>query len=397
MRILFVTETFLPKVDGIVHTLCKLLDYLNSQGHETMLAAPGQPPAMYHQSPIIRLPSLRFAPYPELYLTMPWANIGKVVDDFKPHLVHLVNPAMVPLTGIINHVRRRRIPLVASYHTDLPGFAARWGLGFLSPLMVAYLRRVHNACDLNFCPSSATLQEIRQQGFRRLKIWTRGVDTQLFNPKKRDAAWRNRLSAGNPDAPLLATVGRLSPEKRVDWLLPVLHALPQVRLAIVGDGPQRKNLQEQFAGTQTVFTGYLRGEDLSRAYAAADVFVFPAANETLGNVALEAMASGLPVVAARSGGVLDVISEGDTGLFFDPEDKTSLVAAVATLVHHPDLISQMSARAVTHVQTRRWQDVMDKLLEDYQQLVLARSVLRRMTLKKTSPVQTLNREGQQVR
>lgn len=397
MRILYITETFLPKVDGIVHTLCKLLDYLPGQGHETLLAAPGQPPEKYHQTPIVRLPSLRFLPYPELHLTLPWAKISRVVDDFKPHLVHLVNPAVLPFTGIVGHVRRRKIPLVASYHTDLPGFAARWGMGFLSPLLYAYLRRVHNACDLNFCPSSATLQDIQQHGFKNLKIWTRGVDTQMFNPGKRDAAWRSRLSGGNPDAPLLLVVGRLSPEKRVDWLLPVLQALPQARLAIVGDGPQRERLQAQFAGTPTVFTGYLRGEDLSRAYAAADVFVFPAANETLGNVALEAMASGLPVVAARSGGVLDIVSEGNTGLFFEPEQKASLVAAVSTLVNQPDLICRMSVHAVAHVQTRRWQDVMDRLLDDYQQVVNTRSTPRGVTLRKTTPVRTLNREGQQAR
>jgi glycosyltransferase involved in cell wall biosynthesis len=368
VRIVLFTETFLPKVDGVAKTLCRLLEHLAARRHPCLVFAPAGGPKQYAGVPIIGLPAYPFPLYPELRLVPPYVDVTEHLDAFRPDVVHLVNPVSLGVAGL-QHARRLGAPIVASYHTDIPGFAEQWGLGFLSEPLWAGLRWVHNQANLNLCPSSVTRAELKGRGFRRLKVWSRGVDTQRFHPRHRAHSLRMRLTGGDSDAPLLLFVGRLSPEKRVEWLRPVLEALPQARLAIVGDGPARASLERHLTGTPTVFTGYLYGDDLVGAYAAADIFVFPAANETFGNVVLEAMASGLPVVAAQAGGPLDVVVEGATGLMFDPNDPAALVDAVRRLVDDPAYAQQLGAGGRARAKACSWSTVLDGLLDEYATLV----------------------------
>ncbi|GAB4431255.1 MAG: glycosyltransferase family 1 protein [Anaerolineae bacterium] len=368
MRIVFFTETFLPKIDGIVNTLCHLFDYLARQGHQTLLFAPEGSPARYAQTKVIGLPGLPFPLYPELKLVSPALDVTVPIRAFQPDLIHVVNPFLLGVSGI-RAAKKLEIPLVASYHTDIPGFAKRWGFGMLYDPFVMYLRRLHNQADLNLCPTRVVQQQLIEQGFERVKIWSRGVDTRLFHPVRRSQAWRERLGAANSNTPLLLYVGRLSPEKRVDWLRPVLAALPEAHLAIVGDGPARPELERLFAGTAATFTGYLRHEELANAYAAADVFTFPAANETLGNVVLEAMASGLPVVAARSGGVLDHVVEGKTGLLFEPESVDDLISQTTKLYRNKFLAGALGSAGRKAVEYRSWSAIFEVLLQDYSDVI----------------------------
>jgi phosphatidylinositol alpha 1,6-mannosyltransferase len=364
LRIAFFTETFLPKIDGIVNTLCYLLNYLARQGHASLMFAPHGASVRYAATPLVRLRGFAFPLYPELKLVPPTVNVMRELRAFRPDLVHVVNPITLGLAGM-RQARRLGVPVVASYHTDVPGYAARWGMGMLAPSIWRLFREIYNQADLTLCPSQATLDELRRQGFHNLHVWTRGVDATRFHPRQRDPAWRARLSGGHPEAPLLLYVGRLSPEKRVEWLLPLLTAVPQARLAIVGDGPAREKLAARFAGAPAVFTGYLRGADLARAYAAADLFVFPSANETLGNVLLEAMASGLPVVAARAGGPLDIVTEGQTGLLFAPDNQAEWITAVTRLVQDPTYARWLGGNGRARAVARGWDNVFDLLIEDY--------------------------------
>jgi glycosyltransferase involved in cell wall biosynthesis len=202
-----------------------------------------------------------------------------------------------------------------------------------------------------------------------VRIWGRGVDTERFNPIHHRYAWRHRLSGGHSDAPLLLFAGRLAPEKRVDWLRPLLDAIPQIRLAIVGDGPARAELEALFGDTPTVFTGYLQDEALSCAYAAADLFVFPSATETFGNVVTEAMASGLPVVAARAGGPVDHVRDGETGFTFAPDSVQDMIAQVQRLVSTPGLIHRFGSNARAYAETQTWTAILDGLLQDYESVI----------------------------
>ena len=375
MRVAIFTETFLPKIDGIVNTLTYLLTHLEQRGHECMVFAPDGGPSRVGRAQVVGLPAYPFPLYPELRIAPPTLDVLDQLRGFRPDLVHTLGPISLGLIGM-RDARQLGAPLIASYHTDIPGFAARWGLDlFVDPLW-AYLRWVHNQADLTLCPSNATIRELAGRGFERLSLWSRGVDTQRFNPARRSAEMRELLTDGHPDAPLLLAVGRLSPEKRIAWLRPVLDSLPGVRLAIVGNGPQREELEATFAGTSTVFAGYMTGLELASAYASSDVFVFPAANETFGNVVLEAMACGLPVIAARAGGPLDFIAEGQTGLFFSPESQLSLIQAVQNLVLDQACAARLGEAALHYAQTRTWEIVLDTLIGQYESMIRRPELVR---------------------
>lgn len=367
MRVALFSEVFLPKVDGIVRTLTKALDHLAARGHEGLLFAPAGGPERYGSTRVIGLEGNSFPLYPDLTLVSPAVDVMPELEAFDPDVVHVVGPVSLGLAGI-RQARALRRPIVASYHTDLPGFATRWGFGLLRTPLRALLTWVHNQADLTLCPSSATRDDLESAGVQNVEIWSRGVDSSIFAPARRSRAWRERLSGGRPNAPLLLFVGRLSPEKRVEWLRPLIDAIPSANLAVVGDGPSRPALERLLAPTPTVFTGWLSGADLAAAYASADIFVFPGANETFGNVALEAMASGLPVVAPRAGGLTDSVLDGETGLLFEPEDCGAFVMAARWLAQDARFRRRLGSQARARAQRRTWSATLDTLLGWYDEL-----------------------------
>ena len=370
MRIALTTETFLPKTDGIVTTLCHLLDHLQIRGHESMVFAPEGGPRRYAASEVIGLRSRRFPLYPEQKVVSPFARVGKHLDRFQPDIVHLVNPTSLGVAGL-RHAGKAGVPAIASYHTDLPGYVERWGFPFLRPVAWSYLRWIHNRAEINLCPSPSTRNTLVAHGFRNVRVWGKGVDSNRFHPCYRSSKTRRLLTAGHPDKLLMLYVGRLSTEKQLETLRPVVDALPDTRLVFVGDGPARLKLERQFAGTPTVFTGYLKGVQLSRAFASSDVFVFPSTSETFGNVIVEAQASGVPVVAARAGGPVDIIREGETGLFFEPGRHDSLIETVRLLADEPEYAARLAAAGRRHAEIRSWEAVMDDLLNRYAEAIRA--------------------------
>ena len=258
---------------------------------------------------------------------------------------------------------------MASYHTDLPGFARRWKLGFLSRPIYGYYRWVHNQADLNLTPSEFTLKQLEEKGFERLAVWTGGVDIDRFQPSNATPEMRLRLSGGQPDKALLLFVSRLSKEKRCDWLLPVAKEIPGIRLAIVGDGPDKARLEKLFEGTPTVFTGYLHGDELASAFASGDIFVFTGAEETFGNVVAEAMASGLAVVAPRSGGVVDLVEEGETGMLYAPENHAEFLDSVRKLAADPQRVKAMGEAGQKKAIQYAWKTTLTELLSVYQDVI----------------------------
>ena len=368
MRIAIFTETFLPKVDGIVIVLCHFLEYLSQEGHDVLVLAPEGGPDPYAGAKVVGLKGFKFILYPELTLVPPLFGIKKHLVEFQPDLIYLVNPASLGLGGV-REAHRLDIPLVASYHTDVPGFAARMGMAYTQRSLWAFFRQVYNQADLVFVPSNFTKKEIEAHGFERVVVWSHGVDSQLYNPTKKSLEWRKRLMDEENGENLILYVGRLAAEKRIDWLLPVLKTNPGTRLAIVGDGPARESLEKMFQGTQTVFTGYLYGEDLAAAYASADIFTFPGANETFGNVIIEAMSSGLPVVVPDSGGVVDFVEQNVNGLLFDSEDQDLFASSVHALMADPDRARKMGAAGREKAEIMSWNAVNDAAIQYFMGLI----------------------------
>lgn len=371
MRIAIFAETFLPKWDGVANTICHLLEYLAAEGHESLMIAPEGAPDRYADTPILGQPCFALPWYPALRLVAPRPNLGLEIHEFRPDIIHLVNPALLGACGL-RRAREANVPVVASYHTDLPGYLDKYNLAAFRDFVWNYFRWIHNQADLNLCPTATVKRQLEAQGFERMEIWGRGVDCSRFTPDKRQREWRERLSAGHPQAPLLVYVGRLAFEKRVDVLRAVMSDLPDVRLAIVGDGPERPALEALFAGTNTVFTGVLRGDELACAYAAGDIFVFPGENETFGNVVLEAMASGLPVLVAAHGGLRDHTHNGHNGFQFEPGNGAQLATLVRWLLADPSYRARLASNALAYARAMTWQGNLDGLMARYEHLVRAR-------------------------
>ena len=369
MRIAIFTETFLPKIDGVVTRVVRSLEQLKELGHEALVFAPGRPPAEAAGYRVVRIPSVPFRPwYPELFLGMPRPRIGRELDAFRPDVVHVVNPVVLGLWGTMV-ARQRNLPLLASYHTDITQYAKHLRLDLLGAISGAFLRDVHNQAHVNLCTSMPMVNSARGLGIDRVRLWPKAVDTELFRPGLRSEAVRARLSGGEPDKPLMLYVGRLSLEKRLDWLYAPVTQLPGVRLAVVGSGPAEEALKKRFAGTPTVFTGYMSGEELASAYASADVFAFPSDTETLGFVAMEAMASGVPAVGARAGGVPDVIRHGENGLMFTPGDLGDLTEQLRRLLTDDVLRRRLGRQAREDMEPHGWRGATRALVSFYRTAV----------------------------
>jgi glycosyltransferase involved in cell wall biosynthesis len=381
MRVAIFTETFLPKIDGVVTILCQALERLHEKGHEVLLFGPPNMPESYAGARLFRTGGPRFPLYPEIFMALPHPRIGWALRLFHPDVVHVANPAFLGPTGI-TLARRMNLPLVASAHMDIPSYArlyvGRWAV---RPAW-ALFRTMHNAADVNLVPSSWMLRDVRQNGYKRVRWWRRGIDLTRFRPDLRSDAMRQRLSGGRPDEFLALYVGRISREKNVQHLR-ALANVPGVRLALVGGGPELEQFRAMFAGTDTVFTGFLRGDDVVAAYASADALVFPSTSETFGLAPLEAMACGLPVIGAMHGGLVDTLRDGVNALTFDAERPAEIVAKVLQLRDTPELLAELRHGAFAYAAERSWQATMDQLIDFYQLAIRAhrhKQIRRRLRL-----------------
>ena len=364
MRIAIFSETFLPGTDGVVTRLCATLRHL-TETHHDVLVCTKRCAASVRIGASHRGSGFSFFPVPREKFAQPLPRVGRHLREFAPHLTHAVNPGFLGPAAVY-YARRLKLPLIASYHTHIPAYASHYGLSWLEPLLWWSFRTIHNRAAINLCPSRATLQELGSRGFRNLELWERGVDLALFSPDRRSATMRSRLLGGREEKDrVVLYVGRLAREKGIERLRLCLDARPDVHLAIVGDGPYRAALETVFAGTQTTFLGYLFGEELAEAYASADGFVFPSTTETLGLVLYEAMASGLPVLAAASPATQEVLEHGRAGFLFDPQDEHSLLAAFERLVDADTERQRISARAREIVCKLDWSRSTRQLLEHY--------------------------------
>ncbi len=321
MKIAFFTETFLPKVDGIVTRLTKTIEFLTKNGDEVIVFCPEGCPYSYKGATIVGVAAMPLPLYPELKLGLPGPAVSDKLEEFKPDLIHVVNPAVLGLGGIWL-AKTNNIPLIASYHTHLPKYLEHYGMGMLEPLLWELLKAAHNQALLNLCTSTAMVNELEEKGIQRTALWQRGVDTTNFRPELRSEKMREKLFGKYQKTDsLLIYVGRLSAEKQIERIKPVLDNIPGACLALVGDGPYRGQLEKIFENTQTSFIGYLSGEELASAYASGDIFLFPSSTETLGLVLLEAMAAGCPVIGANKGGIPDIIDDGINGCLYNPDEK----------------------------------------------------------------------------
>jgi glycosyltransferase involved in cell wall biosynthesis len=363
-RVAFFTETFLPRVDGIVNTLTWSLRGLVERGWQPLVIAPSGNTQTLPGVRVVAAPSIAFPPYPEVRLGYPTAEVWRVLDVFQPDLVHLAGPVTNGFGGL-KYARARHLPVVSSYHTALPEYARLYGLGWMVEWAWSMLRSVHNGTAVTLCPSSKTIADLDARGFERLALWARGVDSSVFKPRPRSTDVRARLGAHDGDV-LVLYVGRLAREKKLDRLAAALGRFDGVRLALVGDGPDRSRLEQCFGGLPVTFPGMLRGHELASAYASADIFAFPSDTDTFGNVVLEAMACGLPVVASSVGGQVDLVADGASGLLFDPDNVDHLVSCLQRYRDDAQLRAVHGQAGLRLSSQRTWPKRIDELVGHYE-------------------------------
>ena len=385
LRVAIITENFLPKLDGVTHTLTRLLEHLQAQGHQALLLGPESGMEEYAGAELVGTAGLPFPFYPELKFNFFRPLFVRRLGEFNPDVIHLVDPVILGATGIAA-ARFFNKPLVSSYHTNLAAYCEHFGFGLLTRPMWLYNRFVHNQCSLTFCPSPSTAAMLRLQGFEHLRIWPRGVDTTLFGPSRRDEALRARWLAAREEPQrktILLYVGRVSWEKNLRLLIQAYRTMDHARchLVIVGDGPAYAEVQQELADLPVTFTGYLRGEELATAYASADVFAFPSYTETFGQVVLEAMASALPVVGLLSEGVCDLVEDGVTGLLLnahrlnEEEQIEGYRQRLQRLVDDAQTRREMSRAALKSAPSHTWSEAMERIVRGYQEVIEAQQPL----------------------
>ncbi len=362
MRIAYVTETWPPELNGVSLTVERTVRHLRSRGHRVELIRPRQ----QGESPLDAGDELRTAGcvipmYPDLRFGL--ARAGTLERRFRqsrPELVHLATPG--PLCwAALAAARSLGIATTSDFRTNFHQYSRHYGLGMLAGPVLGLLRRFHNLTRRTFVPTQAARRELAAAGFHELCVVGRGVDTQRFTPAVRSEALRASWQAG-PDTPVLLAVGRIAAEKNVELALRAFERArrdrPDLRMVVVGDGPARARLTA--AHPAVTFVGAQRGAALAAHYASADVFLFPSLSDTFGNVVMEALASGLPVVAFDCAAAAEHVGDGSSGRLVVPGDEAGFIAATASLAVAPGSLQAMRDAAVAAARRATWDEVLER-------------------------------------
>jgi len=365
MRVAVITESFLPQVNGVTNSVLRVCEQLTQRGHDALVIAPGPGPVEYLGVPVVRTPAFGLPGYRDFRVARPWRPLAETLRAFEPDVVHLASPVSLGAQGAFA-ARRLGIPVVAVYQTDLAGFASRYHLSSSQKTVWRWLRMIHDEAARTLAPSRAAVQQLQDNGIPRVSRWARGVDLRRFHPGRRDHLVRRGFSPSGEV--VVGYVGRLAHEKELALLAPVQH-LPGARLVIAGDGPARKQLERQLPHAE--FLGFQSGTELATTFASLDVFVHPGSHETFCQAAQEALASGVPLVGPRAGGLQDLVIDGRNGLSFEPGSADDLTLQVARLVRDAPLRRQLRGQARLTVQNRSWDVIGSELVGHYGEVLAA--------------------------
>jgi glycosyltransferase involved in cell wall biosynthesis len=367
LHIAVVTETYPPEVNGVAMTLGRMVQGLLAHGHRVSLTRPRQyADDIAPASPQLTTTLVRGLPIPGyggLKFGLPARRLfRRQWRAERPDVVQVVTEGPLGASAIAT-ARELGIPVVSEFHTNFHAYSRHYGFGWLEGLVAAHLRRLHNRSRMTLVPCRQLGVDLLRRGYRDIRVVARGVDTALFNPARRSAALRAAWEAGDKDL-VVAHVGRLAPEKNLPLVLTAFAAIrrhaPSARLLLVGDGPSRQRLAQEHP--DHIFAGMRHGEDLAAHYASADLFLFPSMTETYGNVTLEALASGLPVVAYRTAAAAELIRHGDNGMLADPGASDQFIRAALDLVTRPGALRGAAAAAPQSVAALDWERIHEQLV-----------------------------------
>jgi glycosyltransferase involved in cell wall biosynthesis len=366
LRIAVVTETFPPEINGVAMTVGRMLEGLLRRGHAIHLVRPrqhrGDVPRFAARYGELLVRGLPLPGYDGLRMGLPAERtLHRLWDSDRPHIVHVVTEGPLGRSAI-SAARLLRIPVSSDFHTNFDAYSEHYGFGLLRPVVTAYLRRFHNRANCTFVPTRQLRARLEAEGYRDLLVVARGVDTALYTPARRSTQLRASWGVKG-DALVVMYVGRIAPEKNLPLVLAaferIKNRLPSSRLVVVGDGPLRGGLLQSHS--EHIFAGMRRGEDLAAHYASGDLFLFPSVTETFGNVTVEAMASGLAVVAFDYAAGREHIKHGHSGLLAPFDDAPSFIQMSADLAVDRALIERLRHNARVAAERIDWNEVIDAL------------------------------------
>jgi glycosyltransferase involved in cell wall biosynthesis len=362
LRIAVVTETWPPEVNGVAKTAARFVEALRGRGHDIQLVRPRQGSADRADAEEVLMRGMTIPRYPDLRMGMPAkAALVRLWSFRRPDVVHVVTEGPLGWSAL-QAADKLKLPVVSDFRTNFHTYSSHYGVGWLKRPILAYLRKFHNRTAATLVPTEAMRADLAALGFQRLRVIGRGVDTKHFDPARRDERMRAGWGAA-PDGVVLLYVGRLAAEKNLPALAAAaeaaLAAQPRARLVFVGDGPARRELEARLP--HAVFAGTRTGADLAAHYASADIFLFPSLTETYGNVTLEAMASGLAVVAYDYAAAAAAIRHGVSGLLTPCGDSAAFAAHAAALASDPARARRLGESARREALARGWDRVAAEL------------------------------------
>ena len=383
MKVAIFTDTYLPDVNGVSNTLGRLSAYFDHMGIEYLIFAPGDE-HIKKEKGIKRFPGIRFFLYPQVKLCFPfYSRVKKALTAFKPDIIHIVTEFGIGRAGL-KYALNNKIPLVSSFHTNIPEYLKYFHFDFLENFSWRYLLKVHLKANRVFVPSNSTKKSLQNKGLKNISIWSRGIDKSQYSPDYRDESFRKEY--GLVDKTVFLYVGRVSPEKDIDILMETFNRLnlkykDKIHLIIVGDGPLLSSLKEK-APSNITFLGFLRGNTLSKVYASSDIFIFPSSTETFGNVVIEAMASGVPVISCLAGGIADNLINGVNGLGIKPRDLEGFYNASERLLLNTSLRAKLASNGYDFISILDWNIIFSKLVTEYHEVIFGDDKYNIQELKK---------------
>jgi|SRR5579871_676973 len=370
LRVMVVTETYPPEINGVAGAVKRLVEHLVRRGHAVSLVRPRQGRADHPSEGSVRERLVRGCPIPlyrEMRFGLPSGQaLQRVLESERPDIVHVTTEGPLGWSAV-DAARRAGLPVSSDFRTNFHLYARHYGVGVLRTLTLRYLRSFHRRTDVTTVPTRRLASELAALGFGRLAVVRRGVDAELFSPQRRDPALRQAWGVGEND-PVVLYVGRLAAEKNIELLFQAFEAIRSVhrtaRLVLVGDGPEGRRLRRRHP--HAVFTGPLRGAALASSYASADLFLFPSLTETFGNVTMEALASGLAVVAFDYAAAGEHIVNGVSGALVPFGDAPAFVSAARRTAADISVIRAMGRKARETAEKESW----DRVLAPFERLLL---------------------------
>jgi len=367
LRIAMVTETYPPEVNGVARTVREMVEGLRLRGHSIQLVRPRQNGAdrafLDGNLEEVLGRGIAIPRYPQLKLGLPARRaLRRQWSLRRPDVVHIATEGPLGWSALAA-ARDLDLPAATDFHTNFHTYSRHYGVGWLARPVVAYLRRFHNRAACTLVPTSELAEDLARDGFQRLRVVGRGVNPAVFSPQRRSAALRARWGAAE-DAPVALCVSRFAPEKNFPLVIKAFEAMrqarPDAKLVLVGDGPMSEPLRRRNIGY--VIAGRLVNGELSAHYASADLFLFPSTSETFGNVTLEAMASGLGIVAYRYAAAREHLRHEESALLATPDDEAAFIAAAERLAREPALAGRLGRAARASAERLTWQ----RIVEDFE-------------------------------